>query len=373
MTTFDLLLRVAELKKKLGQVDPTHALVVFTFKLFGLQIQYRRLPTEEAKAMLVAAIQGAARLVPLMACLEAIGLSAARFYAWSRREINCRLSHQSPGCPRQSPSRLSAAEVAKIKDFVASHRFAHFSLTALSLYAKRVGEVFASPTTWSRVVRRLGLRRPRERVHPPKPKIGIRASAPFQIWHLDLTVVRLLDGTRVFVQAVIDNYSRYILAVKTSAAYGGRETQALLQQALARARELGCDLLPTVMVDSGTENLNFDVDGLVNANLIRRLVAQIEIEFSNSVIEAFFRSMKHGYLFLQRLSSTEAVATGVAYYTNEHNDVMPHSAHRGATPLEMVTQRWSAEARQNLFNQQVEAVAARLSFNRNLRCGSCSE
>ena len=31
-------------------------------------------------------------------------------------------------------------------------------------------------------------------IHPPKPTVGIRASQPNQIWHVDTSVIKLLDG-----------------------------------------------------------------------------------------------------------------------------------------------------------------------------------
>ena len=80
------------------------------------------------------------------------------------------------------------------------------------MLAQRIGRVLASPTTWHRLVRERGWRRPRLRVHPEGPKIGIRAHKPNDIWHIDTTVIRLLDGTRAYLHAVIDNYSRRILS-----------------------------------------------------------------------------------------------------------------------------------------------------------------
>jgi hypothetical protein len=44
--------------------------------------------------------------------------------------------------------------------------------------------------------------------HPAKPRIGIRASAPGELLHLDVSIICLLDGTRVYLHAAIDNYSR---------------------------------------------------------------------------------------------------------------------------------------------------------------------
>ncbi len=50
------------------------------------------------------------------------------------------------------------------------------------------------------------------RVHPEKPKVGLRTSRADEMWHIDTTVIRLLDGTRTYLHAVIDNFSRRILA-----------------------------------------------------------------------------------------------------------------------------------------------------------------
>jgi len=49
-------------------------------------------------------------------------------------------------------------------------------------------------------------------VYPEKPKIGIRATHPNEYWHIDVTVIRLLDDTKCYLHAVIDNFSRRILS-----------------------------------------------------------------------------------------------------------------------------------------------------------------
>jgi hypothetical protein len=66
-----------------------------------------------------------------------------------------------------------------------SDEYRHVPTGTLALLAQRLGKVFASPATWYRLVRRHRLRRPRKRVHPCKPKLGIRASTPNEIWHID--------------------------------------------------------------------------------------------------------------------------------------------------------------------------------------------
>ena len=34
---------------------------------------------------------------------------------------------------------------------------------------------------------------------------------PDELWHIDTTIIRLVDGTKAYLHAVIDNFSRRIL------------------------------------------------------------------------------------------------------------------------------------------------------------------
>jgi len=97
--------------------------------------------------------------------------------------------------------------------------------------AQRLGRVFAAPATWYRLVRERGWRRPRTRVHPAKPKDGVPASKPDELWHIDMTVIRLLDGTKVYLYAVIDNFSRRILAWRVTENFSVATTVAIVHAA----------------------------------------------------------------------------------------------------------------------------------------------
>jgi transposase InsO family protein len=99
-----------------------------------------------------------------------------------------------------------------MKSMVVSDEYRHLPIRGLALLAQRTGSVFASVSTWAKQTKMRGWRRPRLRLYPAKPKVGVRSSKPNEIWHIDLTVLRLLDGTRAYVHAVIDNFSRRILA-----------------------------------------------------------------------------------------------------------------------------------------------------------------
>ncbi|MEA3502924.1 MAG: DDE-type integrase/transposase/recombinase, partial [Actinomycetota bacterium] len=216
---------------------------------------------------------------------------------------------------------------------VTSPDFRHVPTGRLAILAQRIGRVLASPSTWYRLVRERGWRRPRLRIHPKGPRVGIRASKPDEIWHIDTTLIRLLDGTRVYLHAVIDNFSRRILSWQLNDHFDPGTSADLLVEA---GRSLVADASPpTLLADGGVENYNGSVDEVIASGLLRRVLAQTEIGFSNSLIEAWWRSLKNNWLFLNQLDSATKVRRLVAFYVEEHNSRLPHSAFRGQTPDEM--------------------------------------
>ena len=110
------------------------------------------------------------------------------------------------------------------------------------------------------------------------------------MWHLDTTVLRLLDGQKVYLRAVIDNFSRRILSWWLGASPEPTATAALLLRAYEGRSAMEADARSPqcVMVDGGIENFNAAVDELVNDGVLKRILAQTEIAASNSMIEAFF-------------------------------------------------------------------------------------
>ena len=72
---------------------------------------------------------------------------------------------------------------------VTSADYRHVPTGTLAVLAQRLRKVSASPSTWYRLVRAYGWRRPR-RVHTPKPKVGLRTTGPDEMWYIDTTVNR---------------------------------------------------------------------------------------------------------------------------------------------------------------------------------------
>ena len=366
----DLVARLRDLEARCRGLEATQSLVRDVFKIYGLSIDWSRLPEGESKQKIVAAVENCSTKAPLGHCLKEIGLSTSRYYRWRKLAVVCQLS-DAPSCPKLKPSKLTAKELSEMQELVTSPAFAHFSIRALSWLAKRTSSVFASATTWSRQIKANKWLRPRERLYPAKPKLGIRAITPNQLWHVDVTIVRLVNGTKAYLQAVIDNYSRYVLDWKVSADISAVNTRDLLLSALAKAKILGQVGKPEVFSDGGRENDNAAVAGLGALGLFTLTLAQIDVIFSNSLIEALFRSAKHNYLFQQRLETLEIFAGHASFYLTQHNEVMPHNAFKGATPLEMYTGSWGPPCDAQLLDEAKASKAARHAHNTAGCCPIC--
>ena len=89
------------------------------------------------------------------------------------------------------------------------------------------------------------------------------------------------------------------------------------------------------------------------------------------MIEAWWRSLKHQWLYLHSLDSIAGLRTLVAFFVEEHNSKMPHSAFRGQTPDEMYLGT-VPNLPEQLETARKQARDRRLAANRALSCHRCS-
>ena len=364
MDTVALQKELLALRRRISRLLCLLHLVMVALKVSEFSFDRIRIPDGGEKQRLLRAIERSRGHMPLRSVLPLIGMSRTRYHAWQEKQ-ECGLDDQSC-CPKSSPQRLTHDELAAIREMVTSDGFRHVSTRTLSLLAQRLGKVFASSTTWYRLVRDHKWRRPRQRVHPAKPKLGIRATRPNEAWHVDTTLVRLLDGSKAYLHAVIDNYSRRILAWRVHESFVPAVTAELLIEAANGIR----NEKPQVLVDGGVENYNSAVDKLVESGLLKRLLAQTEICCSNSMIESWWRVIKHQWLYLNTLDSAAGLRRLVAFYVDQHNNHLPHSAFHGQTPDEMY-HGTGVHVPAQLEEARLAARQSRLKSNRERNCHVC--
>jgi hypothetical protein len=223
--------RILNLERRLRIVTATMELLLILVRTFRIRLDYERLPGGESKQKLLRTINRAHKVLPLKSVLRILKLSSSRYHAWKRADENgCQLDDLST-CPKIKSNQLTPNEVKTMREMATSAEYRHVSTGKLAILAQRLGKLFASPSTWWRYVKTRQWRRSRNRVHPTKPVVGLRCDASDATWHIDTTVLRLLDGTKAYMQAIIDNYSRRILAWRLGSNLEPAATAILLVKA----------------------------------------------------------------------------------------------------------------------------------------------
>jgi len=307
---------------------------------------------------------------PLMGLKRACRLfkiSENQFYAW-KRKVACLLSPVDK-CFKQNPGNIAPSELQVIKQFIQNEEYKEFPLVAIYYEMMRNGKAFMSLTSFYKYAKLFDNSTDRK-LFKAKPKTGIRATKPKEIIHADVCVYKPLDFTKCFIYFIVDNFSRMILGWKVSTEY---KSSIMLNN--LRKVYVSCifekEAPPTVLlVDDGIENKGYVCEAIENKeiNLIR-LVAQKDICFSNSMIEAVNKRMKYDFLFRVELLDFEHIQRFLETAVEQYNN-RPHSALYGFTPQEVFN---GAKPDKTLFKARIEqSKILRKAENKALSCDSCA-
>ena len=364
--TLDALRESARLRRKLAILSAVVRLLLALLRANHVRLDPKSLLSGADKTLILHAVARARRVMPLSHVLRVLRMPPNTFHTWRNREQRCALD-DIPSCPRSQPGRITAQERFTLITLATGHAFAHMSTRALALFAQRQDLLHLAPGTWHKLVRKLDLRRPRTRIHPRAPTEGLRAQWPGQILHVDVTVIRLLDGSRAYIQAVPDNFSRMIVAYAVTPRFDGALTAQLLRQARSVSSSRACGV---VLSDDGREDHGTAVTAALSDTDLTHWLAQQHVTFSNSMIEALWRSMKHNFLCMQRLATFAALERFVAFHVEQHNTVMPHAAFHGQTPQE-VFEGVGTGLRGELADERRRARELRIERTRRTSCERC--
>lgn len=318
----------------------------------------------------VAAIQEAAKLNRIRDCLKAIGLSKKMYSQWLSEFFLCQ--SEFGFCDQRRPQQLTADEIKTMKRLVTSKKYSHITIHSLCLLAQRQMFLFCSIDSWYKYIRIFGWLRPRSRPEEPTARVGIRAKIPNEMWHIDVTEVKTISNEVVYIQIVYDNFSRYVVAWKVTSEIGGLSTVGLLEKAKAHAIRLGSLPETKVIMDGGPENNNARVLNFTTSKSLKRLIARVDIHFSNSMAESLFRSLKSNFLSTEEIRSKSDLENKVDFYFNEHNDKIPKAIFKGATPKEIYLNLWSSKQADELKTGLRVAMENRKKAYQEKSCAVCS-
>lgn len=154
---------------------------------------------------------------------------------------------------------------------------------------------------------------------------GLEITRPNQVWSTDITFLPLRSGF-MYLVAVMDWYSRYVLAWELSNTLHG----VFCERALSAALELS---LPEIFnTDQGSQFTAESFISILEAKEIRISMDGRGRALDNVFIERLWRSLKYEDFYIKDYDTVADLYSGLQSYFELYNRKRPHQALRYRTP-----------------------------------------
>lgn len=157
---------------------------------------------------------------------------------------------------------------------------------------------------------------------------GLEIVRPNQVWSVDITYIRLLNGF-MYLVAIIDWFSRYILAWRLSNTMDVYFCVEALKEALGKGNP---DIFNS---DQGSQFTSEEFTGLLLAGGIKISMDSKGRAFDNIFIERFWRTVKYEDVYLNNYENGLTAHPGLRKYFCFYNDERPHQSLNYQTPNEV--------------------------------------
>lgn len=165
---------------------------------------------------------------------------------------------------------------------------------------------------------------PEHRIYPYLLR-GMEIRAPNQVWCADLTYVAMRRGF-MYLMAVMDWFSRYVIAWDVSNSMESGFCAAVLKRALTKS-------CPEIFnTDQGSQFTSEEFTGILLDANVRISMDGRGRALDNAFIERLWRSVKYEDIYLRDYTDGHALHKGLARYFRFYNHHRPHSGLENRTP-----------------------------------------
>jgi putative transposase len=358
-------LQLVAMNKKLLKINRVLFQIIAISRFMRVNMAGIKAGRMSLKTVVVSNIQKVGKIIGVTKALSYLDLNF-RQYIRLKRNITCSSSVLNL-CRIKHPAQLLQKEIETIKTYCLQPSYQFWSICSLYHQMRKDGAAHMRMSTFYKYVSLLSLKRSQAFNRRKNHTLGIRATAPFQILHADLTEFRTEDQKKAYIYLVQDNYSRAILGYQVSlerrACHTFENLSRVKAEYLVPANISECMLL----TDDGSENYGVAKQWFAgcDAPKIRHVIAQVEIHYSNSMIEAANKQLKYRFLYHQKINNFSHLKGYLSKAILDFNH-RPHGVLNGLTPMEVLQGKTYDKGTQN--NLLSLSVQRRISENQKLKC-----
>lgn len=212
-----------------------------------------------------------------------------------------------------------------------------FGIRKMTEVLRREGYLI-NPKRIHRLMRQMGLqaiyqkpnlskKNPEHRIYPYLLR-GLSITHPNQVWSSDITYIRLQGGF-VYLVAVIDWYSRYVLSWELSNSLDKKFCLIALERALRQST-------PSIFnTDQGSQFTSEDFTGKLIENKILVSMDGRGRYLDNIFVERLWRTVKYEDIYLKGYSTMSETYQGLSNYFSFYNNGRLHQSLDYRTPAEI--------------------------------------
>jgi len=274
------------------------------------------------KDLVVQAYFKARNLIPKKMLTSDLGITEKRILQWASYK-KCEVSMLKK-CFVMHPRQLTIMEQDILKQYLFDPENRHLPRTYIWAKARREGLYITQRTFWRYANAFIG--KVEHKVRPIEVKHEhIRARKPYSILHMDSTLVKCMNGERIWVHFVMDNYSRKILGAVPTYSTKSETVAQNLKQVIIKQNLYNKDI--KLYSDDGPEN-HASVTELIESDK-RIKIKQVFGTYknkSNNMIEMF--NYKFKYIILKKFKPKsfkyieKTLPVMVEYYNNLYLPVL---------------------------------------------------
>lgn len=162
----------------------------------------------------------------------------------------------------------------------------------------------------------------------------VEITRPDQVWSTDITYIRLKQGF-IYLVAVIDWYSRYVLSWEISTTLD----KEFCMKALDKALEFGT---PEIFnTDQGVQFTSLEFTGRLEDAGIKISMDGRGRALDNVFVERLWRSVKYEEVYLKDYQNVRVAKDGLRNYFQFYNAERPHQSLGNETPSEVYYKEFS--------------------------------
>ena len=338
-----------------------------TIEMVGIN-NYHKLLAHN-KATFVKLIEKYSEVIDKDILLKWFKLNTNKFAVWqSQVNYDCDSSVVSL-CAKKYTNQTTLEEYQIIEKTLNDIKYQHWPKSAVHSMLLKKKKLIISRSTFYKYASQIKPS-PRKGHRRRKNKEKLRAKKINELWHFDISYFRTLDGKKHYIYAIIDNYSRKILEWKVKSKIRNKYVAEMLLKALGVHKPTAL----RIMSDGGSENVGQHVKIILQkykleyGTKIKHMIALKDIDYSNNMIERFFRIMKSNYLYMTDIENGDILLDKVNHLMYEYNYLRPHYSHHLLTPHEVYigVKQPDLKIRFELAKQE------RIHNNKNCSCTVCT-